>query len=130
MPLTLTLLPDLYAVARLDPDAPVPGWVTGPFTSVTRTGLELSIVVRADRAHAHYRGEHLETGFRILEVEGPLPFDAVGILASIAAPLAEAGVSILALGTFDTDYVLVKETGLERARAALEASGLVIAQEK
>jgi uncharacterized protein len=123
MPLTLTLLPDLYAVARLDPDAPVPGWVTGPFTSVTRTGLELSIVA----PHACVPGEvRVERGFRVLRFEGPFAFDAVGVLASVAGPLAEAGVSILAIGTFDTDYVLVKEADVPRVRAALEARGIAV----
>ena len=124
MPLTLTLLPDLYAVARLDPDAPVPGWVTGPFTSVTRTGLELSVVA----PHACVPEEvRVERGFRVLRFEGPFAFDAVGVLASVAGPLAEAGVSILAIGTFDTDYVLVKEADIPRVRAALEARGIAVA---
>ncbi len=124
MPLTLTLLPDLYAVARLDPDAPVPGWVTGPFTSVTRTGLELSVVA----PHACVPEEvRVQRGFRVLRFEGPFAFDAVGILAAVAGPLAEARVSILAIATFDTDYVLVKETDVPRVRATLEARGITVA---
>ncbi|HKC23808.1 MAG TPA: ACT domain-containing protein, partial [Thermoanaerobaculia bacterium] len=54
-------------------------------------------------------------------------FDAVGILAAVAGPLAEARVSILAIATFDTDYVLVKETDVPRVRATLEARGITVA---
>jgi len=62
-------------------------------------------------------------GWRSLGVEGPLDFSEIGVLVSIAQPLAEAGVSILAIGTFDTDYVLVRSDDLERALATLAAAG-------
>jgi hypothetical protein len=60
-----------------------------------------------------------EKGWKCLVVEGPLPFSATGILAS----LAEAGISIFAVSTFDTDYRLVPEPQIARAVAALEAAG-------
>jgi hypothetical protein len=120
--LQLTLLPGRYAVLRLPADAAVPAWCEGAFTSVTRTRDELSIV--APEAGIPDDGDLLaERGFRVLKVEGPLPFEAVGILASLAAPLAEAKISILAIGTFDTDYVLVREADLPGALAALAAAG-------
>ena len=65
----------------------------------------------------------VEPGWRAFVVRGPLPFDLVGIFASIAGPLAEAGLSIFALATFDTDYVLVKAADVATARAALVAAG-------
>jgi hypothetical protein len=125
MPLTLTLLPGLYAVARLDPETPLPAWADAPgdFSSISRTRDELSIVAPELRVGADVPAER---GFAAFRVEGPLPFDAVGILASIAVPIAEAGVSILAVGTFDTDYVLVKERHLPRVREALVARGIVV----
>jgi len=123
MPLNLTLLPDSYAVARLAPDAPPPDWARGAFTSITRTADELSVVAPASEVPGGVRAEH---AFRVLRFEGPFAFTEIGILSSVAAPLAEAGVSIIAISTFDTDYVLVKETDLMRARAALEARGHTI----
>lgn len=65
----------------------------------------------------------LETGWRALKVEGPLDFNLTGILAGIANPLARAGISIFAISTFDTDYVLVREVQLDNALAALRSAG-------
>jgi hypothetical protein len=72
-------------------------------------------------------GVRCESGFVAIEVAGPLDFALTGILASLAAPLADAGISIFAISTFDTDYVLVREADLARARRALEAAGHVFA---
>jgi len=55
-----------------------------------------------------------------------LDFGITGILASLAVPLAEAGVSIFALSTYDTDYILVREDNLEKAKQVLLASGHVV----
>jgi len=123
MALTLTLLDGLFAVARLDPRAALPDWAAGDFTSVTRTENELSVVA----ADAHVPEDvRAERGFRAFRIEGPLPFDTVGVLASLAGPLAEAKISILAIATFDTDYVLVRETDLARAKEALGTRGFVL----
>jgi uncharacterized protein len=103
----ITPLPGEYSIVRLGPVEPMPSWVDcGVFCSVTRTPEELSLLVEA-AAVPH--GLEVETGWRGLKLEGPFPFDAVGILAGILTPLAEAGISILAVSTFDTDYVFVKE---------------------
>ena len=119
--LTLHILPERLAVCRLAPDAPVPEPPTGTsFWSVTRTSEELSVVLAEESVPA---GCQAETGWRCLKVEGPLDFGLTGILASLAAPLAEAGVSIFAISTYDTDYILVKGDDLEQARHAIAASG-------
>ena len=57
----------------------------------------------------------VEEGFRALVVPGPIPFEQTGVLASLATPLAAAGISIFAISTYDTDYVLVRAADLERA---------------
>ena len=122
--LTLDLLPGRFAVCRLDPEAPLPeGTLAAPFASATRTADELSIVCPEPRVPA---GARCEPGWRCLRVRGPLPFSAVGILASLTAPLAAGGVSLFALSTFDTDYLLIQESDLDRALAALRAAGHVI----
>lgn len=115
-------LPDLLGIVRLPPDAPIPAWAIEPsaFASITRTAGELSVVCPEARVPS---GIQAERGWRALQIHGPLPFDAVGILAGLASPLAGAGISIFAVSTFDTDYVLVKAEQLDRAVDALVAAG-------
>jgi uncharacterized protein len=125
--LPLDLLPERFAVARLDADAPLPAWATTSraLSAVVRTPTELSILTTEDEVPAEARAER---GYRAFRVRGPLPFDLVGIFASMAQPLAEAALAIFALSTYDTDYVLVKEADLDQARAVLEAAGHSISE--
>ncbi len=120
-PLHLRLLSGNLAVSRLDPQAEIPSWAVAslPF-SVTRTQEELSIICPESCVPA---GIVCERGWRILQFEGPFDFGAVGVLASVADPLAAAGISILALATYDTDYVLVREALIERAVTVLRTHG-------
>ena len=115
--LRLSVLHDRLAVCRLEPSAEIPPWATGaPFFCVTRTPEELSVVCPEERVPA---GITCESGWRALKLEGPFGFGLTGVLASVAAPLAESEVGILAIATYDTDYVLVKEEQLDPAIAAL-----------
>ena len=88
--------------------------------SVTRGTGEISVVCEERFAPPKAR---VEGGWAAMRLEGPIPFEATGVLASVAAPLASAGVGIFAVSTYDTDYVLVKEGDVPRAQAALEAAG-------
>ncbi len=119
---TFSLLPDTSAVVRLGPWDSIPTWAarsSGLF-SITRTPDELSIVCPEASALLDVR---VENGWRAFKLDGPFPFEQVGVLASFAGPLAQVGVSIFAISTFDTDYILVKEFNLERALQALAAAG-------
>jgi len=117
--LTLTLLEEHLAVCRLDAAAGIPAWATAAsLFSVTRTADELSIVCPEGLVPD---GIRCEKGWRAFELEGPFEFSEVGILSAVASPLAEAGVGIFAVSTFDTDYVLVKEERLDLAADALRA---------
>ena len=116
----LRVLDGRYAICRLAADAGLPEWVDGVFFSVTRTHDELSVVCEEGQVP---EGTKCERGFRVLQVAGPLDFSLTGVLAAIAAPLAEAGVSIFAIATFDTDYVMVREENLAKAVEALRAAG-------
>lgn len=121
----LAVLPGRLAVCRLEPDVAPPEWAMGgALWSLTRTGDELSVVCEEGLAP---EGVRREAGWRALMVAGPLEFTLTGVLSAIAAPLAAAGVSIFAVSTFDTDYVLVKEERLADAVAALRAAGLTVA---
>lgn len=114
--LELDVLSGVYAVCRLDPDAAAPAG----FWSVTRTADELSVICAED---AIPDGAVAERGWRALRVAGPLDFALTGVAAALTAPLAAAGVSVLPVATFDTDYLFVREASLARALAALAAAG-------
>ena len=118
---TLDLLPGDFAVCRLPPESDLPAWAnTGNVVSITRTPDELSVVCDAVAVPAAVTHS---TGWRAFKVLGPLDFALVGILAGLSTALAEAGVSVFAISTYDTDYLLVQEAQLETAVAALTAAG-------
>ena len=118
--LVLEILEDRLAVARLPPDEPLPSWPSGDFLSITRTAEELSIVCD-DRAVPH--DVRAERGWRILKVHGPIPFETTGVAAALISPLADAGISVFLISTFDTDYLLVKEAGFADALRVLRDAG-------
>jgi uncharacterized protein len=121
--LRLRVLPGALAIARLDGAAPLPDWALaarGPLWAAVRTEAELSIVCAADAVPP---GARAQRGRRALEVAGPLDLALTGVLATLAVPLAEAGVPIFAVATYDTDYVLVGDDRLADALAALRGAG-------
>lgn len=114
------------AVCRLPAGTDLPGWAqvpAGPLHAVTRTVDEVSVVTSAgvvpDDAQA-------ERGWRALAVRGPLDFGLTGVLAGLAGPLADAGVPVFVVSTFDTDWVLVPGGRLPDAVRALSAAGHVV----
>jgi hypothetical protein len=118
----LHVLEETLAIARLNGDAAVPAWVAGrDFLAVVRTQRELSIVCRDDAVPATHT--EVERGFRALAVSGTLDFALTGIVASLAAPLAAAGISIFGISTYDTDHILVRNERLDDAKAVLAAAG-------
>ncbi len=117
----LTVLPGSFAIVRLAADAPLPRWaMQGGFFSVTRTSDELSVACVANQVPGDVASE---TGWRALKVKGPFALSEIGVLATLTAPLAEAKVSLFAISTFDTDYLLVAEKQLSAAIAALKGAG-------
>jgi len=126
--LSLTVLPERLAICHLPPNDYLPTTLgRARFWSVTRTTEELSVVLPEESVPP---GWQAETGWRGLKVQGPLDLGLTGVLASLAAPLAEASVSIFAISTYDTDYILVKEDDLEKARQVLTASGHTLSEDK
>ena len=125
----LTVLRDPVAIARFPGDTPQPAWAdqATQFLTVSRTPTELSIVADERVVPAAITANR---GYRMLRVEGPLPLELVGVFASLAGPLADAEVSIMPIGTFDTDYVLVPGKDLERAVAVLRKVGHVVDEER
>lgn len=124
----LLVLDEDFGIARLDVTDPTPAWAAqGSLCSVTRTREELSIVCAAAAIPADVQAER---GWRCLRVAGRLDFSLTGILASMAGPLAAANVSIFAVSTYDTDYVLVLKESLAAAIETLSASGHEVVSER
>jgi hypothetical protein len=119
--LRLSLIIGHMSVCRLNPAAEIQDWaMASGFLSITRTEDELSVVCPEE---AVPEGARSEDGWRVLRLEGPFEFSEVGVLSSVVGPLAEADVSVFAVSTYDTDYVLVKAKQLEAAVSALRARG-------
>lgn len=115
--LTMKLLKDKFGVCRLNKNERVPEWAkNSEFYSITKTLDELSIVCSQDIIPSDIR---CERDWRVFMVVGPLEFSLIGILASISTILAQRGISIFAISTYDTDYILVKDKDIDHAIDAL-----------
>ncbi len=122
---SFTLLPERFCIQRLPADAQLDlgRFHEASWYSITRTQDEVSVVApEAVDVGAVER----EPGWSCLQLEGPLDLGMVGVLAGILRVLADAGVSIFSVSTFDTDYVLLKSVDLARALAALRAAGALV----
>jgi len=120
---SLQILPEGYAICRLAADAAVPQWAqrrNTSFTSVTRTSDELSILCPEEWMPECLPGER---GWRGLRVVGSMDFNVTGVAAALTNPLAQAGIPLLLVATFDTDYVFVRDDGLHAACRALLTAG-------
>lgn len=124
MPLHLMSHPEHVAVVRLDPGhLPDWDWQRGPFASLTLTATETSVVTKADGVPA---GLPQEGPFRVVEVAGPLEFGMWGVMAEILAPLVDAKISVLAMSTHDTDWILVRSDDIAAAGEAWRRAGLIV----
>jgi hypothetical protein len=122
--LTMKLLNDKYGVCRLEKEEPIPAWAyEGEFFSITKTEDELSILCLQEQIPD---GIKFEGDWRILKVLGPLDFSLIGILSKISSILASHSISIFAVSTYDTDYILLKEGSLDEAVEALRREGYEI----
>jgi len=118
----LTWLEPPFSVCRLPARAAIPAWSAQPgaFFCVVRTTDELSIVCEQRLVPA---GVQAEGPFLALKVAGPLHFSLVGVLASLLDPIAQAGISVFVVSTFDTDYLLVSTVDRDSATKVLIAAG-------
>jgi len=119
--LTMRALPETFAICRLEPSAAAPAWIPQHgFTAVIRTAEELSVYCSESAVPEDVRAER---GWRALQLVGPFPFEMFGVIASVASPLADAGISLSVLATYDTDYIFVRGTSLAKAAEVLRAAG-------
>lgn len=117
-------LPGSYTVHRLPPGAPLPPeLLRQPFYALLRSADELSVCCSSSFA---LDSEQQESDWAGLAVAGPLDFTLTGIVSSLTAPLAEAGIPVFVISSFDTDYLLVKLDVLARAESVLSAAGFTV----
>ena len=103
------------AVVRLGPDAPEPDWAVGaPLASVSRTADETSVICPTNSLPEPVPGP-VEGPFTVIRAAGALEFSQIGILLRLLKPLADAGIPVLTVSTFDTDWVLVPQGDADRA---------------
>jgi hypothetical protein len=125
---SLDVLPGMLAICQLGPRTAFPKWIhraTG-FLSITRTPGELSIIVDENIVPDNVESAR---GYRAIKVKGPLQLDMVGVISTLSAPLATAGVPVVTVSTYETDYLLVHWKHLPHARWALEAAGHTVVNE-
>ena len=121
MKLRFSILEGLFTIHRFPPNHKIPNQVyESELYSISKTKDELSIVCNSV---IQLSSEKLETGWSCIKIEGPLDFSLIGILAKISAILAKIEISIFAISTFDTDYILVQSEKLSFAKEALLKSG-------
>ncbi|MGK0618973.1 ACT domain-containing protein [Meiothermus cerbereus] len=119
--LDLHLLEGPYAVCQLEATAQVPAWAEGQgFLSISRASDELTIVCPQQRVPPQVKAERDWRCFRLV---GPFEFALTGILAAVLNPLAQAGVGVFAVSTYNTDYVLIKSASLNQGIMALSQAG-------
>lgn len=99
------------SLAKVASQAPASG-----FAALVRSAESVTLVREA-------KGGDVGVVWRAIEIAGSFAFSETGVLAAIAGPLADAGVSIFAVNSYETDFVLVHEGDLEKARIAVEAAG-------
>ena len=95
-----------------------------PFVFIGRTEQEKSLVCPTTIVPQNTTDR--EDGWRAFRVCGKMDFSLVGILSGITGILAEGGISVFAISTYDTDYVLVKDDEFEGALMALKNAGCLL----
>lgn len=122
----IDVLPERFGICRFDPNVSIPDWaLTSRFYSITQTQEEVSIVCHEGVIPQEIR---YEKGWRCLKVQGPIDFSEIGILSSLAQPLASKNVAIFALSTYDTDYLFVREKDLSKTIETLSQEGFLVKQ--
>lgn len=120
----LRILDSNFSVVKLSPTEKIPVWaLNSDVFSITLTDEELSIVCTSECLPLNEAFMDVENDWKCIKIDGVLDFSLTGILASLANPLAENNISIFAISTFNTDYLLVKSHSIEKAKVVLENDG-------
>jgi len=116
--LTLSILPEKIGICHFAKNSPIPRWALeeNRFISITRTKDELSIICPEDKIPG---GVLVERGWRAFQLHTSLDFTATGIVSGLSTPLAKAKISIFCISTYETNYILVEEKNLKKAKKIL-----------
>jgi hypothetical protein len=117
---TFRIHAERLAIARLPATDPLPEWARGGFVTISRTVDELSITCAQHHVPAGIQCERDKIAFGIA---GVVSMTSVGILAALCAALANAGVPVFVISTYDTDWLLVSADRFAAARGAHGAAG-------
>ena len=98
--------------------------LSSDFFFIGRTDEELSLVCRTEDVPE--KTVERDDGWRGFRIEGVLDFSLVGILSKLSTILAENGIGIFAVSTYNTDYILVKAENFEKALTVLSAEGYTV----
>jgi uncharacterized protein len=124
--LTFIVLPNEYALCRLEVNDTVPAWaLSSSFYTISKTTDELSVVCETTCVP---EGIKFDKGWRLLKIAAVLDLSLTGITAKFSTALANAGVNLCVIATYDTDYIMVKEEKLLVAIEALEHAGFIVNQ--
>ena len=119
--LVLSVLSETLTIHKLSADFLIPEEILkSNYYSVSKTENELSVVCSE---LIEVQSVQNSKGWKCIKVKGPLDFNLTGILAGISDILAQANISIFAISTFDTDYILVRSQDLSSARNKLRKAG-------
>lgn len=117
----LNLLEGKYAISRLHGTAPIPAWAEGTgFVSISRSHDELSIVCREDRVPEDTQSER---NWLCLRFVGPFSLYETGIVLAVVQPLAEGGIGVFVISSYDGDHLLIKNDDLLHAQMLLQNAG-------
>ncbi len=118
--LNLTILPEIYNIYRFTKDTEIPSAIFQSlwFVSITKTDEELSVVCLQWLINKN-QAMQMQVWYKIIKIIGPLDFSLTGVLSSLATPLAEANISIFAISTYDTDYILIGQDCIDEAQNVL-----------
>jgi hypothetical protein len=115
----LIVIDEAFSVCKVESVADVD--FGGGFCFVGKTDEEISVVCGI--GHVPAKLLEREDGWRAMRIEGMLEFSMVGVLAKISTLLADEGISICAVSTYNTDYILTKEDVFESALGVLAKAG-------
>ncbi len=117
---TLKILNGEFTIHRFDPSEVIPTQLfASEFFWIGKTDTELSVVCSSAIELGSTKSE---TGWKTIRVLGQIDFSAIGVIAGITSVLADKGISVYVVSTFETDYVLVKTQMLAGAIEALTES--------
>lgn len=124
MKLHLSLLKEMYGICMLPNTAQIPDWaLKASLVSITRTKEELTIVCRQDLIPSQCQRS---LNWRCFRVDGIFDLNQIGVISSLSLPLAQNGISIYCISTYDTDYFLVQEEKVEQTISVLSGCGHLI----